>query len=107
MRVYGSEGGCEWGLAEPTKLTLFDAQNRCTVLTPQPEDAAAYGRYEAGSEYKPWNIAMSNLYLRFMENIRNPELPADYPTAAAGVESMRFIRACLESSSRKNVWVTV
>ena len=107
VRVYGSEGSCEWGLAEPAKLTLFDAQNRCTVLTPQPEDAAAYGRYEAGSEYEPWNIAMSNLYLRFMENIRNPELPADYPTAAAGVESMRFIRACLESSSRKNVWVTV
>lgn len=107
VRVYGSEGSCEWGLAEPAKLTLFDAQNRCTVLTPQPEDVAAYGRYEAGSEYEPWNIAMSNLYLRFMEHIRNPELPADYPTAAAGVESMRFIRACLESSSRKNVWVTV
>lgn len=107
IRVYASAGSCEWGLAEPTTLTLFDAHNRCTILTPQPEDTEAYGRYEAGSEYEPWNIAMSNLYLRFINHIRHPDLPANYPTAAAGVESMRFIRACMESSRRKNVWVTV
>lgn len=107
IRLFGSKGALCWSLKEPKVLRLYDTQNQVHILTPQQCDAARFGRFEAEPEYTDWNIAMSNLYERFMERICSPSMPVQYPTVKAGVQSLRFLQACLKSSSQGGMWVDV
>lgn len=107
IRLFGSKGALCWSLKEPKVLRLYDTQDQVHILTPQQCDAARFGRFEAEAEYTDWNIAMCNLYEHFMERICSPGAPVQYPTVKAGVQSLRFLQACLKSSNQGGVWVDV
>lgn len=72
--------------------------------------AAKYGRVPSGHP-EGWFESMGNLYRSFIECLnakkegRFTEDMIDYPTVSAGVEGIRFVEACLESSRKGNVWV--
>lgn len=107
LRLFGSKGSLCWNLTEPAVLRLYDTQNQLSLLTPHREEEARFGRFEAAAEYSDWHIAMSNLYDRFMGQICDPAVKAQYPTVQMGVQSLRFLQACLQSSRSGGVWVQV
>lgn len=107
IRVIGENGTLIWSLADPCSLLHYNCNNQLQVLHPVPEEKILYGEYEVPEEFTPWNVAMSNLYTLFMKQIRERNIEADYPTVSEGVQSLRYIEACLKSQSTGNSWVPV
>lgn len=106
IRVMGDSGTAVWNVKEPTILRLYNTEDVETIIEPFEEEKEIYGRYELPEtgEFEMSNIAMSNLYHSFIEDIISSKSNADYPTAEDGAESLKYIEACIKSNKLGNLW---
>jgi hypothetical protein len=62
------------------------------------------GLYEAFANiYKPFILALS----KQLRGEKLDEIDLDFPTVEAGLEGVKFINRCLESSKQGSVWVNL
>lgn len=115
VRVFGTKGSLEWRQEEPNNLYVAkigeplqkwtrgndyfypEAQNLSRLFAGHPE-----GYYEA----------FANIYLKFTsalikhkQGIKLTEEDLDFPDAKAGLDGVKFIHRCVESSKKGSVWV--
>ncbi|MPZ08759.1 MAG: gfo/Idh/MocA family oxidoreductase [Kiloniellaceae bacterium] len=114
LRLYGSKGGLEWEQEVPDRLWFTPFGQPKRLLTRGSgavgDSATRLTRVPAGHP-EGYLEGFANIYAEAAAAIRavrsgNP-IPAavQFPTIEAGLEGMRFIDACVRSSSRDAVWV--
>jgi predicted dehydrogenase len=116
LRLYGSKGGLEWEQEVPDRLwfTPFGEPRRLITRgsAAAGESAQRVTRVPAGHP-EGYLEGFANLYAEAAAAIRAARdgrpLPAGvaFPTIADGLEGMRFIDACVRSSSRDAAWVAL
>ncbi len=114
VRIYGEKGSILWEQENCEKVTMVDYDGVITERyrgTPGIEPgAAAYGRLPSGHT-EGWLESMGNLYKSFIGCVMakaDGSFTADmidYPTVQDGLEGVKFVHACLESSKNGNIWV--
>lgn len=114
VRIYGDKGSIQWFQEEPEKITVIKEDGYLTELHRGSgaiaKNAAKYSRLPAGHS-EGWFEAMANLYKSFFECIiakseSNFNIDMiDFPTVEDGLEGVRFVDACLKSSSKGNTWI--
>ena len=114
VRIYGSKGSIEWSNFNSEDVTVIGADGiRKTirrgygVIAP---NAAKFGRLPPAHN-EGYFEAMANIYVNFCDCIEKhkagtltPE-DMDYPGLQEGLEGVKFIHRCVESSEKGNVWV--
>jgi predicted dehydrogenase len=117
IRIFGEKGSLEWLQEDPDYFYFtpcdgpkqkwsrgrdqFDesAQQYSRVPAGHPE-----GLYEAFANiYKPFILALS----KQLRGEKLDEIDLDFPTVEAGLEGVKFINRCLESSKQGSVWVNL
>ncbi len=116
IRIYGEKGSIEWRQTECEKVTMISTDGTISELhRGNPgieENAAKYGRLPSGHT-EGWLESMGNLYRSFINCINKKaegeftEEMIDYPTIKDGVEGVKFLHACIESSKKGNIWVEI
>jgi predicted dehydrogenase len=116
LRLYGSKGGLEWEQEVPDRLwfTPFGEPRRLITRgsAAAGESAKRVTRVPSGHP-EGYLEGFANLYAEAAAAIRAARdgrpLPAGvaFPTIADGLEGMRFIDACVRSSSRDAAWVAL
>ena len=114
LRLYGTTGGLEWEQEVPNRLwfTPFGEPRRLITRgsAAAGESAKRVTRVPAGHP-EGYLEGFANLYAEAAAAIRAARegrpLPAGvlFPTIEDGLEGMRFIDACVRSSSRNAAWV--
>lgn len=114
VRIFGTKGAVEFDqeASNYLKVSIKGQPPRiysrgCGYICPE---AAAYSRLPSGHP-EGYHDALANLYQDFTNAIykklageKLDEEPA-YPTAQMGVDGVRFIEKCVESSAKGSVWV--
>ncbi len=112
LRVYGTKGGLEWKQEDPNYLWYTPLGEAKRLLTRAGvganEAAAAVSRIPSGHP-EGYLEAFATLYTEAagaIRAMREGALPADLllPTVEDGVEGMRFIQACVNSSRDDAAW---
>lgn len=115
VRIFGTKGAIEFVQEQSNYLrvtqkgyppqTLSRGNGYITGL------AGAFSRVPSGHP-EGYYEAFANLYRAFcaavrkrMDGVRVDESEVIYPTLAAGIDGVRFITKCVESSSQGAVWV--
>ena len=114
IRIFGTKGAVEFDQEASNYLKVSIKgqapqlySRGCGYIRPE---AAAYSRLPSGHP-EGYHDALANLYLDFTAAIHNKLAggePADepaYPTAQMGIDGVKFIEKCVESSSKGSVWV--
>ena len=114
LRLYGAKGGLAWEQEEPNCLwfTPFGEPKRLITRggAGSGESAARLTRVPPGHP-EGYLEGFANLYVEAAAAIRarrtGQSLPPDllFPSIDDGLEGMRFIDACVRSSSRNAAWV--
>lgn len=115
LRIFGTKGAIEWQQETPDVLHV--------TLKGQPTQiynrgmgyvspyTASVSRIPSGHP-EGLHIASANIYRSFITAVKKHQnrpgnfIP-DYPTVTDGINGVRFIRACLNSSQNDAAWVTV
>lgn len=116
VRIFGENGSIEWRQETSEKILVVDRDGARRELhrgdAGIAPGAASYGRLPSGHT-EGWLEAMGNLYRSFCQCLLSkkdgsftPEM-IDYPTVENGLEGIRFIHACLQSSNAGGVWVDI
>ena len=114
VRIFGSKGTIEWSNfnSEDIYVTGEDGVRRLYrrgygSIAPA---AAKYGRLPSAHN-EGYFEAMANIYVNFFdciikhnEGTLKPE-DIDYPGLEEGLEGVKFVHRCVESSEKGNVWV--
>lgn len=113
LRVYGARGGLEWGQENPNRLwfTPFGEAKRLVTRGGPGAGAAAarVTRIPAGHP-EGYLEGFATIYreaaaaIRAAREGRAPPEGTLYPTAADGVDAMRFVDACVRSSRDDGQW---
>ncbi|NCD33188.1 MAG: Gfo/Idh/MocA family oxidoreductase [Spartobacteria bacterium] len=117
LNVYGTKGSIEWSQEDPNYLKVTclgtPAQKLSRGRDPFYPHAASYPRIPSGHP-EGYFEAFANLYKTFtgalIKKKQGVALTADdldFPTVENGLEGVRFINACVESSSKGAVWVSL
>lgn len=111
VALFGSKGSLRWAQEQPSQLTLADSAGRSTTLSANPtmlsDPAARAALRLPGGHPEGYIEALANLYRAFALRLRGSGDPAlVLPTIDAGLRSLAFVDAALESS-RTRAWVTV
>ncbi|WP_268801327.1 Gfo/Idh/MocA family protein [Sphingomonas sp. Root720] len=111
VALFGSKGSLRWAQEQPSQLTLTDGAGRSTTLSASPamlsDPAAREALRLPGGHPEGYIEALANLYRAFALHLRGSEGHAlALPTIDAGLRSLAFVDAALESS-RTRTWVTV
>lgn len=116
LRVYGDEGGLEWSQENPNKLwyTPFGEPKRLITRNGAGagEAAARVSRVPPGHP-EGYLEGFANIYTEAAEAIiahRNSQPLPDgviYPTIQDGLKGVKFVDACVRSSSRNAAWVSL
>ncbi|PHV69344.1 oxidoreductase [Sporanaerobium hydrogeniformans] len=114
IRIYGSEGSISWFQEQPENIelakadgTLIQVHRGHGAIKPV---AAKYTRLPSGHG-EGWFEAMANLYSNFIDCLIAKEEGTfdknmiEYPTVEDGVDGVRFVEACIESTEKGNAWV--
>jgi predicted dehydrogenase len=114
LRVYGEKGGLEWEQEQPNHLwyTPFGEEKRLITRGGAGAGAAAarVSRIPAGHP-EGYLEGFANIYQEAARAIRaardggKPSADVIYPTISDGLAGMRFIDACVRSSTRNGQWV--
>lgn len=114
IRVYGDKGGLEWAQETPNTLwyTPFGEPKRMITRNGAGagESAARMSRIPPGHP-EGYLEAFANIYGEAADaieaHIEGNALPKDviFPTITDGLLGVKFIDACVRSSSRNSVWV--
>jgi predicted dehydrogenase len=115
ISIYCDEAGLHWRQEEPNKLivgrrdrpveTWHDGGNRAYL----PSDIIAIQRTPGGHP-EGYLEAFANIYAAFGNHLRGVAAPGDEPGFATmddALAGMKFIRACLASSSQGAAWVEI
>ena len=112
IAVYGTEGSLSWSLEEPDIVTFGGipgqtVQYRMGKNSAAGELAEVY-RLPAGQS-EGYYLAFANIYRSFLHSLTGGEegqpLHGVCPDADDGIESLRFVEACLASSAADGAWV--
>jgi len=114
IRVYGTEAGLEWQHVDPNTLIVKQADKPWerwrTGAGYLSEHAARSARTPAGHP-EGYLEAFANLYVDFVADVRRVAAGTapqhNYPGAADGVRSMRFVEAAVKSSQQDAAWMPV
>jgi len=114
LRVYGEKGGLEWAQENPNQLWFTPFGQPKRLLT---RGGAGVGAAAARVTRTPpghpegYLEGFANIYAEAARAIRARQageaLPEGvvYPTLADGLAGMRFVEACVQSSTRNAAWV--
>lgn len=115
VRIFGSKGTIQWSQEDPNYLTV-SYLDRPTMRISRGRDplsphAQGYSRIPAGHP-EGYFEAFANIYKTFINALtkqkRGEELTGedlDFPTAQMGVDGVKFITACVQSSEKDSAWV--
>ena len=131
ISVYGTKGSVHWSLEEPDSVTFGGGTPGQTIQYRMGKtggcdpDPSSGGMPEAGifkvrracapalwlpaSQGEGYYLAFANIYRAFMTALMKKRMgqpfAVEFPTASDGIESLRFVEACLESSGAGGKWV--
>ena len=131
ISVYGTKGSVHWSLEEPDIVTFGGGTPGQTIQYRMGKtggcDAglSTGGMPEAGifkvrracapalrlpaGQGEGYYLAFANIYRAFMTALMKKRMgqpfAVEFPTASDGIESLRFVEACLESSGAGGKWV--
>lgn len=115
LRLYGDKGGLDWCQEEPNKLwfTPFGEPKRLLTRNGAGATNGNTGMSRIpGGHPEGYLEAFANLYTEAARAIHahrhGDPVPPDllFPTIEDGMDGMRFIDACVRSSSDDGIWVT-
>ena len=114
LRLYGATGGLEWAQEDPNRLWFTRFGEAKQLITRRGAgagpDAARVSRVPAGHP-EGYLEAFANIYTEAAAAIRahaaGQPAPEDvvFPTLQDGLNGMRFVEACVQSSARNAAWV--
>ena len=116
VRIYGSEASIEWAQENPNYVRISYLERPTEVLSRGREElrphAEGYVRIPSGHP-EGYFEAFANIYDTFASALirrKAGETPSaeelDFPTAMDGVQGVRFIEKCVESSEKGATWVS-
>ena len=117
LRVYGAKGSLEWSQETPNTFH-FRPIDRPAETWSRGRDAfsphaQSYSRIPSGHP-EGYNEAFANLYATFcraLAAVKAGQKPQpddlDFPTAREGLDGVRYIGKCVESSDAGSVWVSL
>lgn len=117
VRIFGTKGAIEFEQEKSNYLRVTKKgcapqvySRGCGYISPK---AAAYSRIPSGHP-EGYHEAFANLYRAFAEAVQKQvsgeavnEAECIYPNIDAGIDGVRFIEKCIESSGKGAVWVDV
>ena len=117
FRIVGSQGAIEWDQEMPNSITLARFDSPKSVISRGRDElypiAQSFSRIPAGHPEGTFE-AFSNIYRAFAQAITKQKAresvavaDAEYPSAEAGLDGVRFVEKCLESARGGSVWVTL
>ena len=114
LRLYGATGGLEWAQEDPNRLWFTRFGEAKQLITRRGAEAgpeaARVSRVPAGHP-EGYLEAFANIYTEAAAAIRahaaGQLAPEDvvFPTLQDGLNGMRFVEACVQSSARNAAWV--
>lgn len=115
MRVFGTKGSIEWRQEEPDYLKVTKLGEPQQIWSRGSDyfypEAQKMARLSPGHPEGYYEM-FANLYLKFTsallklkQGLNLAEEDLDFPDAQAGVNGVKFIHRCVESSKRGSVWV--
>ncbi|MDR2211387.1 MAG: Gfo/Idh/MocA family oxidoreductase [Spirochaetaceae bacterium] len=116
FRIFGRQGSLEWRVEDPNYLRVSLRDKPRMVLSRGRDSfyprAQAFSRIPAGHP-EGYFEALANIYKTYMGALikqRAGETPEgddlDFPNGQDGLNGVRFINACVESSRQGAVWIT-
>lgn len=115
IRVYGDKAGLEWGQESPNHMWFSPLGEPKRLLTRNgagASDANVAASRIPGGHPEGYFEAFANLYseaagaIHALRRGETPPKDLPYPTLGDGLDGMRFIDACVRSSSNDSEWVT-
>ncbi|WP_170451964.1 Gfo/Idh/MocA family protein [Ruegeria arenilitoris] len=114
LRVYGEKGGLEWAQEDPNYLWFTPYNEPKRLITRNGAGAGdAANRLSRVPPGHPEGYleGFANIYGEAAEAIQafrngiSPEASVVYPTVHDGLDGVKFVAACVQSSSRNAAWV--
>ncbi|WP_170343494.1 Gfo/Idh/MocA family protein [Ruegeria arenilitoris] len=114
LRVYGEKGGLEWAQEDPNYLWFTPYNEPKRLITRNGAGAGdAANRLSRVPPGHPEGYleGFANIYGEVAEAIQafrngiSPEASVVYPTVHDGLDGVKFVAACVQSSSRNAAWV--
>jgi predicted dehydrogenase len=117
VRIFGSKGSIEWAQENPNYLTVASLEGPTQTISRGRD--AIYPLGESFSRIPPGHPegyfeAFANVYKAFINYLtksKNGEelLPEDldFPGAGMGIDGVKFIEKCVESSASNVAWVSM
>ncbi len=115
IRIYGSKAAIEWSQEDPNYLKVSYLGKPTATLSRGRDElyphAAGYPRIPAGHP-EGYFEAFANIYLTFAnallkkksgESLTEGDL--DFPTVQAGIDGVKFVGKCVESSQKGAIWL--
>ena len=116
IRIFGTKAGLDWAQENPNRLILSPLGEPARMITTASpatgENARRLTRVPPGHP-EGYFEAFANLYCEAEIAIRahrtGAALPdgVQFPTLADGMSGMRFVQACVQSSTANSAWVTL
>ncbi|MEO1110452.1 MAG: Gfo/Idh/MocA family oxidoreductase [Pseudomonadota bacterium] len=116
LRVYGEKGGLEWAQEDPNYLwfTPYNEPKRLITRNGAGAGDAAnrLSRFPPGHP-EGYLEGFANIYGEAAEAIQafrngiSPDASVVYPTVYDGLNGVKFVAACVQSSSRNAAWVSL
>jgi len=112
IRIYGTEGSLEWyhGAAGLLKYSKLDKPVQIYSMNRKYNyDSSLKMSHLPAGHPEGYYEAFGNIYHEFCRNIldRKNKISGEiyrYPTVSDGVRGVKFIRACIESNAKGNIW---
>ncbi|WP_170436497.1 Gfo/Idh/MocA family protein [Ruegeria arenilitoris] len=114
LRVYGEKGGLEWAQEDPNYLWFTPYNEPKRLITRNGAGAGdAANRLSRVPPGHPEGYleGFANIYGEAAEAIQafrngiSPQASVVYPTVHDGLDGVKFVAACVQSSSRNAAWV--
>jgi predicted dehydrogenase len=115
VRIFGSKGTIQWSQELPNYFELFKLGQPCEQWSRGRDSfyphAQSYSRIPSGHP-EGYFEALANIYKTYMGALaklkagQTPgEADMDFPGVEMGIDGVRFINKCVESSGKGAVWV--
>ncbi|WP_217361257.1 Gfo/Idh/MocA family protein [Ruegeria arenilitoris] len=116
LRVYGEKGGFEWSQEDPNYLWFTPYNEPKRLITRNGAGAGdAANRLSRVPPGHPEGYleGFANIYgeaaeaIQAFRNGSSPDASVVYPTVHDGLNGVKFVAACVQSSSRNAAWVSL
>ena len=115
VRIFGSKGTIQWKQEECNYLALYKLGSPCVRISRGREQftphAQAYSRIPSGHP-EGYFEALANIYKTYIGALAKQKTGAaltpddlDFPNAQSGLDGVKFIGKCVESSQKNAAWV--